>query len=552
LPVIPPFRLIADLVNRGLLKKQHILEARKSSETQINLGSGDFGNYTVVREHNGRILPSKDTEVPRSQFSLYGLVSQASRNLELNLKALHREPESERMRMRKLCRIAVRPRHVRHNAKTALGSKIIFRKYILSLKPCFISRDHPARIMVTRISRPVSHQHKRTSSNPKYFVGIHSDEPQSPDFACPRSGPEWSENSSFALSLSPRSCSSSLAPSQFHSDQRVHSAQSSNKRAQRTPLPTKKSSNSARYICEGTPEHQLAMQQTPMIRCSSPTESTALSRYPFADRPADMNLKRKRLDSRCVSSESIYADSSASKTLGVGGNHSSYRSADATSSCDFLSPDATTDIGARPSPSMAASADYPGTPPKKRPTLEDNRARAQGSGSTTHNLVSSSLIALASELVDRSQDSGKTLVKRRGSNLSNVDRSHTYDSSSITSSSDQTNLTKNPKRDNVADNPPRQLLPHDHTLCIKFQSPKPAQLYARASSGNQLADIEPRRHHTLPSRPSITPPLGASSHPPPRIIGLLLWFLRSIIEQKAGCLLLTSKYASSNLQRTPG
>jgi hypothetical protein len=215
--------------------------------------------------------------------------------------------------------------------------------------------------------------------------------------------------------------------------------------------------------------------------------------------------------------------------LTVGESYSRYRSPSATSSSHIVGTDASTHSRTRSSSSMVLSADYSETPPRKRAALKQNRVQGgitEGIASAPYTTLPPNFTSPTSELVGRNQDAGNKLVKRRGgkpSNINTVGRRPLNDTPPVTSISDQISPTNNPKQDNTTNGGSQRLPPLDHTPCIVFQKPDPAQPYAKTSPTKQPANVPPQLHRILPPRPSTTPPPGSSAQPlqkyrPPAVV----------------------------------
>ena len=345
-------------------------------------------------------------------------------------------------------------------------------------------------------------------------MSIPSDGGRSPEVATPRSGPYSSENSSIAFSLSPRSRTSSLVPTQFHPAERKERAPSPTKSTQRTPLPTRKDFNATRDASEPQQEMNINTRTTHQKLSPSQVDSSENPRGRSADLSGDMNLEQKNGTFPPVSSDSITVDLSRRKTLSVGGNYSRHRSPSVASSCDIASVEVSTRTRTRTrSPSSPISANDAETPPRKRLALDDNRGAERVLDETTqeaHVTVSSNFAVLTSDSMDPSRDAGNKIAKRRGRKPSSInidEKNHSMEYTSPRDGYNQPKLTNNPKRDNNAGGP-HQLSPLDHTPRLMSDSSQP---FARPPPLHQLANLPPPQlHRTLPPRPSITPPPGSS------------------------------------------
>jgi hypothetical protein len=305
-------------------------------------------------------------------------------------------------------------------------------------------------------------------------------------------------------------------PSLLRSGDQKQSPSSLTERMQRTPLPTRKESDFTRTRVETKQDMELKSQQTPIVHPPGQAELAGSSQQRSTDLLVDTNLKRKSLDSRRVSSDTIYADSPQMKTLSIGGNYSGHRSPSAASSCDIVGTGASSHSGPRSPASIVLSPDDPGTLPRKRVTLGADRMQesiTRGAPSGSYTVFSSNLTALSSESADWGQDAGSKIVKRRGRKASNITaagRRQLNDNTPATRLPDQISLANSPKQGNNTNWPPRQLPSLDHTPRTAFPILDAAQPYARSPLTNQLTNIPPQFHHTLPPRPSITPPPGSS------------------------------------------
>ncbi|KAE9368700.1 hypothetical protein N431DRAFT_415338 [Stipitochalara longipes BDJ] len=346
-------------------------------------------------------------------------------------------------------------------------------------------------------------------------MSVHSDTPRSPEFATPKCIPDYSENSSVALSLSPRSRTSSQIPTSLPSDIHEPSASSSTASNQRTPLPSKKEASSMGDLFESKQEMEQVTQRTPMVQSPRQGELAESSREQSSDIPAETSLKRKSLDSRPVSQELISANSPQMRSLSIGEHHSRYKSPSAAPSFDIVGTAAPFRHGARSPSFTALIADDPGTPPRKRPTLDNERMLVSASQEVPAGIYATfPSISAVSEIVDRSKEASTRIMKRRGRKFSSSDtseRRQLNDSTSDASRSDQNSLSNHPKQDNVTDEGPRHLQPFDHTPRVNFQNPDPSQPQPHAETPlTNQRNIPSTRHLTLPPRPSITPPPGTS------------------------------------------
>lgn len=377
----------------------------------------------------------------------------------------------------------------------------------------------------SRDSSPgLSRQERLCLSDSEYSISLQSDGPRSPDLATPRSASDYSENSSVTSSLSPRSRTSPRVPSMLYSGEQNQPAPSSTELTHRTPLPTKKEPPSTRTPFEMKRAMDSHIHPPPTVRSLSPAESARGSVERSADLPADASLKRKSLDSQCVSSKSSYVESPQIRTLSIDGNYSRNRSPSATSSCDNIGTGASTHSGARSPSSIVLTADEQETPPRKRPTLGDGRipGRAtKGIASEPYTSFSAMPTVLSSELVVQSQDTGNKIAKHL--DINTAKRGKLNDYISATDSSNQISMANNPKPDNSTIEPPGQLPPLDHTQRMIYPQPDQPQPHARTMPKNLLPNIALQHNHTLPPRPSISPPPGPSpqlslTYRPPAVV----------------------------------
>lgn len=127
------------------------------------------------------------------------------------------------------------------------GQRTAAERGFPSPSPALLSRPLSDNHGAIQNSNPSHEQPKRPSLfGSEYSISLQSDEPQSPDLTTPTSGPEAASSDTGSATLSPRSRTSSLVPFQLHSGERKQTASSSTGQTQRTPLPTKKESNSTR------------------------------------------------------------------------------------------------------------------------------------------------------------------------------------------------------------------------------------------------------------------------------------------------------------------
>lgn len=230
--------------------------------------------------------------------------------------------------------------------------------------------------------------------------------------------------------------------------------------------------------------------------------------------PADVRLKRKGSVSRRVSPESTNMEFPQTGIPHKVGSFSRYRSPSAAS----IGTDISHHSRAQSPPSISSSADVLGTPPRKRPTLENSHiqdSRTNSANSGPYTTFSSNFTGLTSESAELSQGAVNKTAKRRGRKPSGnnvAERRQSFGKTSVTSSPDRRILTNQSKQDNIAayDGTLHQTAPIDHTPRVIFQIPDSPQPLARSPLTNQLANVSPHLHRTLPPRPSITPPPGSS------------------------------------------
>ena len=373
-------------------------------------------------------------------------------------------------------------------------------------------QDHGSFI---RSGAGVEQSEKPCWSGSECSMSVHSGTPRSPELGTPKSVPDYSENSSVALSLSPRSRKSSQVPSLLHSDIQEPSALPSTAPGQRTPLPSKKEVSSTKDLRETKQGMEEVAQRTTMARDHSQGASDGSSREHSSELAIEMSLKRKSLDSRSVSLGSSSANSPQMRSLSLGGNSSRYRSPSAVPSYDIVGTWASTRDGARSPSSIALITDEPGTPPRKRVALDNDSLQVSARNEPSPGLYNTfSSNPVVSEIVDLSMDASDRSVKPRGRRPSTRDATDWRQSNNNTSDasgSDQNNLSNHPKQDKATNEDRRQLQPIGHTPRMNFQNPDPSQIQTQAEIPTNQLNILPTHHHTLPPRPSITPPPGTSS-----------------------------------------
>jgi len=344
-------------------------------------------------------------------------------------------------------------------------------------------------------------------------MSVHSDNPWSPGLGTPRSMLDYSENSSVALSLSPRSRTSSQVPTSLHSETQDPSAPSSTAPGQRTPLPTKKEATSAKDFWETKQDMEQVTQRTPLIRDERP-ESHRSSREHSSALPAEASLKRKSLDPQRLSPESSSAGSLPMRSLTTGENHSRYRSPSSAPSFEIVGTDASSGDAPRSTTSTILISDDSVTPPRKRPALDNDRIFLSARQETAPWLYSTFPSNSALPEMGGNKEASTRIMKQRGRKPSNSDtaeRRQLNNKTSDASSSDQNSLSKHPKQDNITDDVPHQLQPFDYTPRVNFQNPDISQPQPHANKPlTNQPSTPPIHHHTLPPRPSITPPPGAS------------------------------------------
>lgn len=486
--------------------------------------------YSAVREQNHQSLRSKVAKCLPPECVSNSSVPQSNIISKLSRRALDHKSDSTEWESERALRKRESTTTDATNFKDYLGDdKLPFERAAHSSPSVSVapssSKDRGDGDI--RHSNPAHEPHERLCmSGSEYSMSLHSDGPRSPDLATPKSISDSSENSSVACSLSPRSRTSFQVPSLLRSGDQKQSPSSLAERMQRTPLPTRKESNSTRNLVETKQDMELNSQQTPMVHRPGQAEPAGSLQQHSTDLTVDTNLKRKSLDSRRVSSDSIYADSPQMKTLSIGGNYPGHRSPSAASSCDIVGTGARSHSGPRSPASIVLIPDDPGTLPRKRVTLGAQESITRGAPSGSYTVFSSNLTALSSESAGWGQDAGSKIVKRRGrkpSNITTAGRRQLNDNTPATRLSDQISLANSPKQDSNTNGPPRELPSLDHTPRTVFPSLDAAQPCARTPLINQLANIPPKFHHTLPPRPSITPPPGSSPQPlqkyrPPAVV----------------------------------
>jgi hypothetical protein len=379
-----------------------------------------------------------------------------------------------------------------------------------------LSKDHGDGDFRNSSQAPEPYQ-RFCSSDSEYSTSLYSNGPRNSGLATPRPSPDSSENSSVSYSLSPKSRTSSRAPSMPHSGPQVQSTSSLTEPAHRTLLPTEKESNSTRNSFETKRDIELDSQQTPMVCRAGKPESTNSSQQHSADLPAEMSLKRKSLDSRCVSSDSIDANSPQMKTLSISVEDSRHQSPGVASARDMVGTSTRTHSKTRSPTSIVLSPTDAETSPRKRSNLGVDRMKGnitRGASSGSYAVFSSNPILLSSKPVDKSQDAGNKIVERQSRKLSTITVTggpQLNDETPATRHPGQISPINNVKQDNGSGGPSHELSSRDHTPRAMNQSCDTSQLYARTFPINQLANIPPQTHNTLPPRPSITPPPSSSS-----------------------------------------
>jgi hypothetical protein len=478
--------------------------------------------YKAVREQNHQSLQSKVAKYLPPECVSNSSVPQTNTVSKLSWRTLDHKSDSTEWESERTLRKRKSTTTDAKNFKDYLGDdKLPFERAAHSSPPVLVapssSKDHGDSDSDIRHSNPTPEPHERLCmSGSEYSMSLHIDGPRSPDLATPKSISDSSEISSVTCSLSPRSRTSFQVPSLLRSGDQKQSPSPLTERMQRTPLPIRKESNSTSNPVETKQDMELKSQQTPIVHRPTQAESAGSSQQYSTDLPVDTNLKRKSLDSRRVSSDSIYADSPQMKILSIGGNYSGHQSPSAASSCGIVGTGTSSHSGPRSPASIVLSPDDLGTLPRKRATLGADRMQesiTRGAPSGSYTVFSSNLTALSSESADWGQDAGSKIVKRRGrkaSNITTAGRRQLNDNTPATRLPDQISLVNSPKQDNKINGPPRQLPSLDHTPRTAFPILDAAQPYAKTPLANQLTNIPPQFHHTLPPRPSITPPPGSS------------------------------------------